>query len=626
MNKTVTINISGIIFHIEEDAFEKLSKYLSTIKGYFSKTDGGNEIMSDIEARIAEMLQGKTSAVKQVVLMADVDSVIETMGKPEEFVEGATENSNQEEETQYTTTEGVKKRLFRDPDHKAVGGVCSGIAAYFDIDMIWIRLAMFLLIFFGGLSLWVYIILWIVIPEAKTTADKLAMKGEKIDINNISKTVKEEAQQFKKRAEKFGNEIRDQHGNVAPNFFDKLGNFIKDFLILITKFFARIIGLILLIFGVMFMLGLISSVFGFSIAGSNTEANDWINLFFLERSHYTMGLIGLALFFGIPFLMMIYGGVKLLFKIHYRNRWLNISAGILWLIGLITVLFVGISTGQDFNETGKIKEPVILNTERDTLVLTMAPGKELYEHLGVNEEDLEDYDDNGNRHRVHRHNDDYIVAKANDKKFIIGYAQLNILPASGDKFELYVIKKARGADKRAAVERAKAIDYKIFISDSIIKFNEIFTVAANEKFRIQDIEVILKVPKGKVIFLDKNMAGIINDVENVTNTYDGDMVNRRWIMGPNGLECIDCEGLDLDDENMQNLKKYHDIPPPPAPPGTPADIKVNANDAKVNIDKDGIHVRSNEADVNIGKSGIHIDTKGDKGDKGPKIDNRDLRD
>jgi phage shock protein PspC (stress-responsive transcriptional regulator) len=611
MNKTVTINISGIIFHIEEDAFDKLSKYLGTIKGYFSKTDGGSEIMSDIEARIAEMLQGKTSAIKQVVLMADVDSVIETMGKPEEFAEGASETSTQEEET-YTTTENVKKRLFRDPDHKAVGGVCSGIAAYFDIDTVWIRLAMFLLIFFGGLSLWVYIILWIVIPEAKTTADKLAMKGEKIDINNISKTVKEEAQQFKKRAEKFGNDIRDSHGNVSQNYFEKLANFIKEFIILVTKFFARIIGLILLIFGVMFMLGLVSSVFGFSIVGSNTEANDWINLFFLERSHYTMGLIGVALFFGIPFLMMIYGGVKLLFKIHYRNRWLNISAGIFWLIGLITMLFVGISTGQDFSENGKVKEPVLLNTNRDTLYLSMAPGKELYEHLGVNEEDLEDYDDDGNRHRVRRRHSDYVVAKANDKKFIVGYAQLNILPASGDKFELYIIKKARGADKRAAVERAKMIDYKIIASDSAILFNEIFTVAANEKFRVQEIEVILKVPKGKVIFLDKNMAGIINDVENVTNTYDGDMVNRRWIMGPNGLECVDCDGLDAEEF------KHPEITPPPHPPGPPGGINVNAEDAKVNIDKNGIHVKSKDADVNIGKEGIHIDTKGDKGDKDEK--------
>ncbi len=613
MNKTVTINISGIIFHIEEDAFEKLSKYLSTIKGYFSKTDGGNEIMSDIEARIAEMLQGKTSAVKQVVLMADVDSVIETMGKPEEFVDDATASPEQEEqETQYTSAESVKKRLFRDPDRKAVGGVCSGIANYFDVDLVWIRLAMFLLVFFGGVTLWVYIILWIVIPEAKTTADKLAMKGEKIDINNISKSVKEEAEQLKNRAKKYGNDIKNNSENFkndSQNFFDKLGNFVKEFLIVFTKFFARLIGLVLLIFGVMFMLGLVSSIFGFSIAGSNTEFNDWINIFFMERSHYTLGLIGIILFFGIPFLMMIYGGVKLLFKIHYSNRWLNISAGIIWLIGLIAVLYVGLNTGKDFNESAKIKEAVMLNTQRDTLYLSMAPGKELYEHLGVNEEDLEDYDDEGNKRKVHRRRSDYIVAKANGNKFIVGYAQLNILPASGENFELYVIKKARGFDKRAAVDRAKAINYKIIPGDSTIQFNEIFTVAANEKFRVQEIEVILKVPRGKVIFFDKNMANIIYDVENVTNTYDGDMVNRRWIMGANGLECVDCEGIDFDDMDKDG------VPKPPPPPGPPTEVNVDVKDAKVNINEHGIHVNSKDANVKINNDGIHIDTKGNKGEK-----------
>jgi phage shock protein PspC (stress-responsive transcriptional regulator) len=615
MNKTVTINISGIIFHIEEDAFDKLSKYLSTIKGYFSKTDGGNEIMSDIEARIAEMLQGKTSAIKQVVLMADVDSVIETMGKPEEFVEGATDNSHEGEDTEYTTTEPTKRRLFRDPDHKAVGGVCSGIAAYFDVDMIWIRLAMFLLIFFGGLSLWIYIILWIVIPEAKTTADKLAMKGEKIDINNISKTVKEEAQQFKKRMDKYGNEIKNSGQNFSDNsqnFFDKLGNFIKEFLIIFTKFFARIIGLILLIFGVMFMLGLISSVFGFSIVGANTELNDWINLFFMERSHYVLGLIGIILFFGIPFIMMIYGGVKLLFKIHYSNRWLNISAGLIWLVGLITVLFVGISTGQDFNEVGKVKDPIQLNMQRDTIYLSLLPNKELYKQLNVNEEDLEDYDDQGNRRTIHSRRSDYIVAKTDKKKFIVGYATLNILPASGDNFELYIIKKARGADKRAAVERAKVINYDISQNDSTILFNEIFTVLANEKFRVQEVQVVLKVPRGKVIYLDKSLTSFMYDIENVTNTYDGDMVDRRWIMGANGLECVDCEGL-LDYDELEK-KGIH----PPPPPGAPGTINVDAQDAKVNINENGIHVNSKDANVNISKNGIHIDTKGDKGNRGEK--------
>jgi phage shock protein PspC (stress-responsive transcriptional regulator) len=606
MNKTVTINISGIIFHIEEDAYEKLSKYLSTIKGYFSNTDGGNEIMSDIEARIAEMLQAKTSAIKQVVLMADVDGVIEAMGKPEEFAEGAETSSNKKEETYYEESEPVKKRMFRDPDNKAIGGVCSGIAAYFDVDIVWIRLAMFLLIFFGGLSLWVYIILWIVIPEAKTTADKLAMRGEKIDINNISKTVKEEAQQFKERVSKYSNENLKKD---SENFFEKVANVFKEIVILFAKFFGRLLGLALLIFGVLFMLGLVSSVFGFSIAGSNAEFNDWISLFFMERSHYTIALFGIILFLGVPFIMMIYGGIKLLFKIHYSNKWLNISAGLLWLIGLITVLFVGITTGKDFNEAGKVKDPIQLTSKRDTIYLTINSKKELYKHLQVNEEDLEDYDDEGNHRVIRRHRSDYIVAKANDKRFIVGYARLNILPASGDQFELYVIKKARGEDKRSAVQRAKAINYEITQNDSSIAFNNIFTVESNEKFRVQEVQVFLKVPKGKVIFLDKSLANFIYDIENKTNTYDGDMVNRRWIMTNDGLECVDCEGIDersLEEKNRENIEKYHEIPPPPPPPGA---INVDAKDAKVNIDENGIHVDSKDAQIKIGKDGIHIDTK-----------------
>ncbi len=609
MNKTVTINISGIIFHIEEDAFEKLSKYLSTIKGYFSKTDGGSEIMADIEARIAEMLQSKTSPVKQVVLMADVDSVMETMGKPEEFADENTRENDQTNSTsngsQFAGEGSAKKRLFRDPDHKAVGGVCSGIAAYFDVDMIWVRLAMFLLIFFGGLSLWVYLILWIVIPQAKTTADKLAMKGERIDINNISKTVKEEAEQLKNRFQKYGSEM--SNSNSPRNFFDKLGDFIKEFFIIFTKVFARIIGFVLLFFGICFMFGLLSTIFGFSVMGTNTEFNDWVNLFFLERSHYTLGMFGIILFFGVPILMMIYGGVKLLFKIRYSNKWLNIGAGMIWLLGFITALYIGIATGKDFSESGKIKDPVTIRSKSDTLYLTLTKSKELMAQLNLNEDDEHESNKHKGRHlRVNNRNSDYIIAKNDKSKFIVGYANLSIIASTTDNFELYIIKKARGEDKRSAVERAKVIEYKITQSDSLITLDEIFTVPNNEKFRVQEVQVQLRVPRNKVIYLDKSLEHFLSDVENVTNTFDGDMVARRWIMTRSGLKCMDCEGLDRrNDEDDE-------IPPPPPPPGPPGDININAKDANVNVGKDGIDIKSKDANVKINKDGIHVDTKDSK--------------
>lgn len=585
MNKTVTINISGIIFHIEEDAYEKLSKYLNTIKGYFSNTDGGSEIMSDIEARIAEMLQGKTSAVKQVVLMADVDSVINAMGKPEEFAEGHEQNEQKQESSNYTTGEQIKKRLYRDPDRKAIGGVCSGIAAYFDMDVVWIRLLMFLLIFFGGVSLWVYFILWIVIPEAKTTAEKLAMHGEKIDINNISKAVKDEAEQLKRRAEKYGSDSR--------NGLEKIVDFLKDIAIIFGKLFVRIVGLALLIFGVIFLIVIMSSIFGFSIAGTSSNYNDWINMIFVDHMHYTMGAIGLILFFGVPVIMMLYGGIKLLFKIHYSNRWLNISAGLIWLVGFIIVLFISVKTGKDFSETGRIKQEITIDTPKDTLYLTLNKNKELLASL---------YDlDDGDEVRIRHNNDNYMIAKNDKEKFLVGKASLNILPSPTDKFEMYIVKKARGEDKRTALDRAKTIEYKITQNDSIISFDELFTVGNNEKFRAQDVQIIIKVPRNGVIHLDKSLEDFIFDVENVTNTYDGDMVGRRWIMTAEGLACVDCNGIEKNDSKIDLTI--------PAIPETPGDINVDVKDAKVKIDKDGIKVNAKDADVNIDKNGIHVKQK-----------------
>lgn len=611
MNKTVTINISGIIFHIEEDAYEKLSKYLGTIKGYFSKTDGGNEIMSDIEARIAEMLQSKTNSIKQVVLIADVDSVIETMGKPEEFGETNHESEDSSHTTEDPQTETVKKRMFRDPDNKAIGGVCSGIAAYFDVDIVWIRLAMFLLIFFGGVSLWIYIILWIVIPEAKTTADKLAMKGEKIDINNISKTVKEEAEQVKKRMEKYGNDLKNNSQgfrNDSRNFFDKLGDFLKEFFFLFGRVFARIVGLILLVFGVIFMFSFITGIFGFSIAGTNAEIKDWIDLIFLERSHYTLGIFGLILFIGIPILTIIYGGVKLLFKIKYRNRWLNLSMGLIWLTGFLIVLYIGITTGNEFSESGKIKEQITV-VQKDTLYLRMDDNQKLRALLQINEDEREKhYHRKGHHITVGENNNSYYIGKKGNVNQLVGHAELNITAASGNNFELYIIRKARGENRQAASERAKAIDYHFTQKDSLITFDELFTVTQNEKFRVQEIQILLKVPQNKVIYLDKSLAEILYDVENVTNTFDANMVGRRWIMKDNGLTCIDCEGIETEED------EFEVTPSPPSPPSLPgsSDVHVNLKDANVNIDKDGIKINSKDANVNISDKGIHIDTKNEK--------------
>jgi phage shock protein PspC (stress-responsive transcriptional regulator) len=602
MNKTVTINISGIIFHIEEDAYDKLSKYLSTIRGYFNRADGGNEIMSDIEARIAEMLQSKTSAIKQVVLMADVDYVMDSMGKPEEFA-GDAQQDNSSQQTDYNYEEPIKKRLHRDGDSKVLGGVCSGIGHYFGFDPVWLRIALALMLFFAGTGILLYIILWIAIPEAKTTAEKLAMKGERADINNISKAVKEEAEQFKKRMEKYGKEFSNMaNDRLAPrNTAEKIVDFVGDVFINVGRVLLKVLGVLMVIFGVIFFFGLFSSVFGMSFMTSNVEVKDWIDMVLLDGKDFYLGLIGVSIFFGTPIIMMIYGGIKILFKIRYSNRWLNLGAGVIWLIGFIITFYIGVKTSSDFAKEAKVRENMSLE-QHDTLYLKLNALALNYDELYVNEDD--------DHIVVRKHHDDYMIGKHDGLKYLLGHAQLNIIKSQTNQVELVVVKEANGYEKKNAVERAKNISYSVVQKDSLLTFDNIFRVNNADKFRMQDVKVILKVPVGKVVYLDKSLEDFMYDIENVTNTYDGDMVNRRWIMTENGLKCLDCNGItnnnfkdDAEDEHDMVIHKDVQI--------NVNGVDIQAKDAQIKMDSNGVKINSKETKLVIDKNGIHVNNKKD---------------
>ncbi|MDX2173895.1 MAG: PspC domain-containing protein [Bacteroidota bacterium] len=602
MNKTVTINISGIIFHIEEDAYQTLSNYLSTIKGYFSKTDGGNEIMADIEARIAELLQQKISVNKQVVLMNDVENVMQIMGKPEEFAgDENTHKSNDEEANNSNAShEKIKRRLFRNPDEKAIGGVCSGLAAYFDVDTVWVRLAMFLLIFFGGLSLWVYIVMWIIIPEAKTTADRLAMRGEPATIDNISKTVKEEAADLKNRyAKNFGKNVR----NGAHSAASTLGNVI-----------GRLFGLFLVFIGGVLLIAYVSSIFGISVADSSSDFTNWKSVIFNSGSYYVWAIISFIIVFGIPVFMLLYTGIKILFKIHYSNRWLNYSLGFLWLLGFILGFYITVKTVKQFSETSKIKETYQLHNMGDTIVVKLNPSAEVLKNYAF--ENIEEIE----THFQKNHNN-YYLGESKSNLSIIGQANLDVVESNSDSIELIVYNSAQGLNKQDANQNAKSIKYKFTQNGNQIIFDEIFTVIADQKFRAQRVNMRLKLPIGKVIYFDKSVKYLLDDVSNITNTWDGDMVGRRWKMTDKGLACIDCNGLDSDsdDEDGESVSKKIVIQNGEViidetkthSNGVSIDddgIKIKGKDTKIKIDENGIKVNDKDANVKIDENG-HIKIK-----------------
>ena len=180
MKKTFTINISGTIFHIEDDAYEVLQKYLVNLKNHFGIDDEGKEIIADIEARIAEIFNEKSTVEKKVVTMEWVNEVVGIMGTPEDFAE---EESG---EDPVIEKQKRKRSLYRDPDRRVLGGVCGGLGAYFNMDPVILRIIFAVLFLItSGAALLAYLILWIAVPKATNTAQRLEMRGQEATVKNI---------------------------------------------------------------------------------------------------------------------------------------------------------------------------------------------------------------------------------------------------------------------------------------------------------------------------------------------------------------------------------------------------------------------------------------------------------
>jgi phage shock protein PspC (stress-responsive transcriptional regulator) len=544
------MNLSGIIFHIEEDAYDKLNKYLSTIKRYFSTTEGRDEIMGDIESRIAEMLQEKVSNAKQAVLLADVESIIAVMGKPEDF---AAENEQQESKQQSAQSEYTyKRRLFRDPDDRILGGVCSGIANYFDIDPIWIRGIFAIAFFVFGSGFLLYAILWMIMPLAKTTAEKLQMRGEKVDINNIGKAVNEEFTYVKKRMDRFGEEISSPANKERFRETTRsAGHFLGAALTSALKLAAKIFAIIALIISIILLTGLMAAIFGkgnFMVFDADSTIR--FSIYEFAASVLPLGissemvLTTMILFFGIPLSFIIYSVVKFLFGIKERNKIVNYAASILWLTGIALMVYIGIQVGTDFSTEAFVKKNVnIIQPEN----------KKLY--LDINSSDANTFyiHHRGSRIRL----DNWTLISKEGNHYRLGYPRMDIVASETDSFQLVIIKSANGPDKKEASILAKNISYETIQKDSLLLFNGYFDIGEDDKFRAQQVKIVLKVPINKSIYLSRRMEKIIFDIDNVTNTLDRDMVNRSWIMTPQGLECLDCTGMEATVDGRDMIKSVH---------------------------------------------------------------------
>ncbi len=187
MKKTITINLGGLVFHIDEDAYLLLEEYLKRLGDFYSGDMNSSEILEDIEARMADLFRERMTSGQEVITRTNAEEVIGILGYPEDLLE----------EDPSAVYENVKRtryrRIYRDPDNSILGGICGGLGAYFRIDPLVFRLLFVGITLLGGAGILLYLILWIVIPEAKTTAQKLEMRGEPVNVSNIGKKVKEES-------------------------------------------------------------------------------------------------------------------------------------------------------------------------------------------------------------------------------------------------------------------------------------------------------------------------------------------------------------------------------------------------------------------------------------------------
>lgn len=194
MKKTIPITISKILFYIEEDAYNQLSKYLDTVRAHFSSYPDSDEIVQDIENRIAEQFLENHNH-DNIVTLENVEALIASMGNVEDFDE--TDKQSSDNET--PKSKSKPKKLFRDPDDVIIGGVASGLAAYFGMETSIMRLIFVIVTLFAGSGIIIYIILWLIVPEAKTSIDKLQMKGEPVTLESLNTILKEKVNELKKR-------------------------------------------------------------------------------------------------------------------------------------------------------------------------------------------------------------------------------------------------------------------------------------------------------------------------------------------------------------------------------------------------------------------------------------------
>ncbi len=601
MKKNISINISGIIFHIEEDGFDRLKEYLDSINKYFSTFDESNEIIADIESRIAEIFLEKLKNDKQVITSEDVEALVATMGSIQDFqaiedideeYQESTNSFSSEHKTKFNTSK--KKRLYRDNNRKLVGGVAAGIANYFSIDPVWVRLGFIVLlsdvfitfsvsllaliayivmwvsvpgsddleedksikklyrnpdgkviggvsqgiatyldiditvvrvlfvlsIFLGGTGILAYLVLWIILPEAKSITDKVQMEGEEVTLENIDSSIKKAKE-------------KDEHPNEESSLakvllfpFRTMGQIFKGIAHAITPIFNFFVQLVRIFAGFIITVIGISMFFSITVAiiallglltGATFVHVDFIPLDLLADSIPTIGLIGIYLAIAVPALLVLLVGVSLLARKSMITPTFGWAIFGIWIIGVIMMSFTIPKVLFQYKENDRVTQTLTYPSNYNAM------------YFDVKNTGLEDYDG------------------------------LRIKMKGYDGNEIKVIEEfsAQGPTKKAAAINAKMISYTIAQDDSILTFDSNVQFTNDAVYRNQELKLTLLIPYELKFSMNENFSDLFRYGFSSYGFYKSDIENNVFYFNETGLDCITCltseKSIDRRRENYEDV-------------------------------------------------------------------------
>lgn len=556
MNKTIIININGTVFHIEEDAYEILKAYMTNVKRHFMNSADSLEITTDIENRIAEMFtETLLKEGKQVIIDTDVNNVIEQMGRVEDFDDVA-DDAATGNTFNYNTGE---RRLFRDPDDRIVSGVCSGIANYFNMQPVWIRLAFALTFFFFGSGLLLYIILWIVIPQAVTRADRMAMRGQRPDLQGFKINLQEEMSGMRNHFSNLGQEARPfvyKARDFAGDFAHHLGQFFNG----AGKILAKIIGgaFLLAFFGM--AIALVVTLVAF-VGFGQARYSHLFPFSIVENSRASWIYVSAFLTAFIPVVVIILMLISVIFNTKSVNRSSATTLLIVWLFALCGTIYYAAEAAGNFKTRASFTKTINIK----------ATANNVY-HLTLNDVRYFTHDDSV---RLNINNDFHglIIKNNNDDDPEPRNVFINIVQSDTKQPELVEEYSAQGPNDEEALMSARNTTYQVVQKDSILQFDSKLTRKTGYYWRAEQVNITLKLPLNAKVIVDENlndrvdMSGLSVHECKETNKLDN-ATSAVFVITNNGPQCkvdtvITASAINQQDsarkaKNAQAIAKYRE--------------------------------------------------------------------